>query len=116
MNDIDKLHIIAELAQDNNCDLEHHDDVFRKAVDAINVPMGVKEDEFISIQTGTLTIFVCEECAESLNDLKDGWILMYCLNCNASQWIYLPLVRGRVKNCNKINWETECPKCLGKEI
>jgi len=113
MEETDRLHIMAEL-EGSNCDLEHHDKIEHPAVDSIIVPMGFQESEGVYVQDSHFTIFVCEECMKSLCDPNDGWTLMYCLNCNNSQWIFVPYTTNPEKYTQKINWLKKCPKCKEK--
>lgn len=110
MDEIDKIGAMVEVAE-SNCALEHHDDIDWEAVDAIILPMGFKESEDVYRQEGDMVIPICKECAESLADPDDPFILFYCIGCNNSQWLYLPLAKKDSSCYNKINWVEKCPKC-----
>ena len=109
MTEEDKLIIATEIAFGTQCDLEHHDDEEHIAVDTIVIPMGYKDSDDVYIQKDELIIFICEECVKGLQSVE--WTLLYCFNCNASQWIYLPLAKRNKKYYNDVNWMTFCPKC-----
>lgn len=52
---------------------------------------------------------ICEECMEAL--YNEDWILVYCINCNKSQWIYRPLAKRGHQGGNIIYWLDVCPHC-----
>ena len=56
-----------------------------------------------------LRIPICEECAEALYD-RD-WILVFCVNCLRSQWIFRPRAKKQYPSGNLIYWLDVCPYC-----
>lgn len=56
-----------------------------------------------------LKIPVCAECAEAL--YNTDWILVYCVYCNRSQWIYRPRAKNDYPKGNIIYWLDVCPHC-----
>lgn len=56
-----------------------------------------------------LRIPICQECAEALYD--SNWILVYCVNCNKSQWICRRLAKRTYPDGNLIYWLDVCPYC-----
>ncbi len=77
------------------------------AVDFLCQHIGFKDD---NIATEVLRIPICKECAEAL--LNPEWLLVYCVGCNSSQWIFKPKAYNKVTE--GIIWLDECPEC--KEI
>ncbi len=75
--------------EDGYCHLNHGPDTQDykiQAVDYLVIPLGKKNDIGIVESSSELTIPVCQECLDGIND--PNWILIFCLNCIASQWIY----------------------------
>jgi hypothetical protein len=60
-----------------------------------------------------LAIPICAECEAAL--FNDEWVLLYCVRCNASQWIYKPLAKRKYEKGQHVMFMTMCPKCYGKE-
>jgi hypothetical protein len=52
---------------------------------------------------------ICQECIEALYD--PNWILMYCVYCHASQWIFRPVAKFDYPEGNGIYWLDLCPHC-----
>jgi len=108
---IDKLGLLANLSE-SYCELSHGIDTEKKkAVDYLVVPMGYKESNGIETVTDFLTIPICQECKEAIE--SNEWILLYCLNCNESQWIIKELARHQYSN--NVNFMKYCPKCYKTE-
>jgi len=111
MDDYDKIALAASLPE-SFCDLSHgpHDLEKHLAVDFIVIPMGLIDKETnIAEQTDELVIPVCKDCQEGLND--PNWALLYCLECNHSQWVLLPI--SQVQYTPGLNYFQECPHCKG---
>jgi hypothetical protein len=105
IDEIDQVLLMAEL-ENTECQLKHNDDETHRACDFITCPMGYAD---IGI-TDFITIPICKECIEAL--MGDEWVLLYCVHCNSSQWVYKPL--SKREYTEKIVWMTKCPKCEGK--
>ena len=73
------------------------------AVDYIFQPWG--KDDIVEFN---LMIPVCLECVDFLG--QNDWVLLYCVVCNASQWVYKPIAKLKYGNQN-IVWMDTCPKC-----
>ena len=56
-----------------------------------------------------LRIPVCKDCLEALYD--PNWILMYCVYCHRSQWLYRPYAKLNYPDGNVIYWMDVCPFC-----
>jgi len=52
---------------------------------------------------------VCLECAEAI--VNPEWILMYCIFCFKSQWVYRPLAKYNYPPGNLVYWLDVCPFC-----
>lgn len=74
----------------------------QKAVDYIVQPIG--KNNKLEIE---LVIPVCLECIKYIGHHE--WVLLYCIKCNSSQWVYKPWAK-RVYT-DSIIWMNECPKC-----
>lgn len=76
----------------------------QRAVDYIIQPIG--KDNKVEIE---LVIPVCLECTKYIGHYE--WVLLYCVKCNASQWVYKPWAKRTYTE--SITWMNECPKCHG---
>ena len=76
----------------------------QQAVDFLCQYLGFKDD---NIATELLRIPICKDCAEGLLDPE--WLLVYCVNCNSSQWIFKP--KSSTKITGDMVWLDECPEC-----
>lgn len=56
-----------------------------------------------------LRIPICQECLDGLN--SGVWVVIYCITCNNSQWVYKPTSRLNFENGKQIIWLDECVKC-----
>lgn len=56
-----------------------------------------------------IRIPVCAECEEAL--YNKNWILIYCIHCQHSQWIYRPYAKMDYPDGNLIYWLDVCPYC-----
>lgn len=109
MDAIDKLGLLADL-ENQHCHLNHGPGIDLtkiKAVDYIVQPIGKTKVEDESKDIKHLVIPICEECVEGLVD--NNWVLLYCLNCDKSQWVYKPF--AKMKYNHNIIWVGNCPKC-----
>jgi len=66
-------------------------------------------DQYSGESIHQLRIPICKECLEALNDPL--WILVYCTNCNNSQWIYRPYAKLNYPDGNGVYWLDVCPFC-----
>lgn len=119
MNEIDKIGLKAELFEEV-CGLNHGPVSNKpKAVDWLVLPLGQKQSEVVATQTEELVIPICAECAEEFNKLESEWVLLYCLDCNESQWVLRELSRlswinKATMQLHKVLWLRGCPRCTNK--
>lgn len=113
------LTILSELIGEV-CQLNHKNDPdgVPQASNVLVVPIGYKKNDVESVAVREITIFVCEECAESLSN-EDDWVLIYCLGCCESQWINkklskLSYANHLAKKDHKVIWLDSCPHCSEK--
>lgn len=109
MNEIDRLQLLAELDEEF-CELNHGPDTAREnfpATDYIVIPFGYKEDEVNEVCVRDMVVPVCYDCAHSL--LGDEWTLIYCFECNSSQWVNRTLAKNSYRH--HILWLRGCPGC-----
>ena len=112
MEDItEKLDMFLAAADLENecCVLKHGDAIERPAVNYLCQNMKDKNTGEIH----QLRIPICEECAEALYD--PDWILMYCINCNKSQWLYRTKAKLQHPEGNGIYYFDVCPFCAEVE-
>ncbi len=74
------------------------------AVDYISQNFGFNKEHNITEQ---LHIPICKECIQGLYD--PDWALIYCIGCNASQWIWKPT--SIIEFYTDVVWLDVCPKC-----
>lgn len=74
------------------------------AVDYISQDFGFNKEHNITEQ---LRIPICKECIQGLYD--PDWALIYCVGCNASQWVWRP--DSIIEFNTDIVWLDVCPKC-----
>jgi len=94
---------------DQTCELEHHDKEPHQAVEWLVCPIGLTKTQ-TNPEHEQLAIPICQPCADGLTD--SNWALLYCINCNNSQWIYKP--HARLHYSQQIHWLKGCPKCTNK--
>jgi len=111
IDEIEQVNLLAELgAKGNACMLKHKDPI-PKAVDYIVIPFGNEEG------ADNFTIPVCQECLDGFIDPK--WLLIYCLKCMASQWLYKPFAKLQYFNRSTGKMYSGiildgCPECSDK--
>ena len=118
MQKIEDLHVVIDIAN-SNCELNHGPNTTNEdypAVNAIILPIGHKESEIKFVEDSKFFIPICQECLDGLTDPE--WVLMVCLECCSSQWIYKPTARMNYYNKKteegyNIIWLKGCPKCGG---
>lgn len=76
------------------------------AVDYLCQMFGFSEEKTI---TDELRIPICAECIEGL--YSGDWVLLYCITCNNSQWVYKPESKLDFNPGVSVVWMDECPKC-----
>lgn len=99
---------IETFAREEKCALKHEPGV------EVPVASVVLTQEF-GIEGGaseSVQIPLCEECARWWATEKSDWVLMYCVDCGESQWIFKPLSK-REWNDSKVMWLGGCLKCSG---
>ena len=79
-------------------------------IDYICQPIG---NQKLNIKEAVLRIPVCASCLASL--YSEYQLLMYCVECNSSQWIFLPEAKYVYDKDKKIIFLTACPKCYQKD-
>lgn len=110
MNAIDRLALLAEL-KGSCCELNHGPNAEpHQAIDYIVLPFGYHEQNVTDVSVHEMVIPVCDECVSGLRD--DDWTLLYCFECNSSQWIFRPLAKNNYRH--HILWLRGCPKCSKK--
>ena len=113
MTKIDPALIEAKLSlKGKTCQLKHSikdPATNHPAVEYICQPMGYKESEVVDVSVYRFEIRICEECVEAL--YSDDWILLYCISCRSSQWIFKRLARLTYLEGMHIKWMDECPEC-----
>lgn len=114
MSGINELVLLSELAsEDVRCELNHGpgtNDEFYPAVCFIVLPIGQNEGNDIYKQEHELTISVCKECSEALQE--DEWTLLFCVTCTSSQWIARQQSKMRYRH--HIVWLQGCPECTNE--
>lgn len=107
----DTSNFILEKAELENetCCLKHSKDdpaEKHKAVEYLCQHLGDKN-------TGTvhqeIRVPVCLECAEAIDN--PNWILIYCVYCFKSQWVYRPFAKYHYPAGNLVYWLDCCPFC-----
>lgn len=76
----------------------------QKAVDYVIQPVG--KDNNVEIE---LVIPVCLGCSKYIGHYE--WVLLYCVKCNESQWVYKPW--AKLTYTESVVWMNECPRCHG---
>ncbi len=111
IDDITALGLQAELAH-SSCHLNHgpRDLGPHAAVDYLVLPLGKQEAHGTISARSELVIPICKDCLEGLSD--EAWTLLYCLDCNESQWVLRQLSRMRYRH--NVLWLRGCPKCGGQ--
>lgn len=111
IDEIDALGLQADLAH-SHCQLNHgpRDLEPHAAVDYLVLPIGTKDSTGKISNQSELVIPICQDCLEGLRD--EAWTLLYCLDCNESQWVLRELSRIRYRH--NVLWLRGCPKCGGK--
>lgn len=108
IDEIDAFGLQAELAH-SHCELSHgtRDTSPHSAVDYLVLPIGTKDSNGIVSNQSDLIIPICQDCLDGLTD--EAWTLLYCLDCNESQWILRDF--SRLKYRHNLIWLRGCPKC-----
>ncbi|PLX49600.1 MAG: hypothetical protein C0613_06825 [Desulfobulbaceae bacterium] len=108
IDEIDAIGLQADLAH-SHCQLNHgpRDTAPHRAVDYLILPVGRKDTEGRVSEAADLVIPICSACLAALND--EAWTLLYCLDCNQSQWILRELAKMDYRH--HLIWLKGCPKC-----
>ena len=108
IDEIDALGLEADLAH-SKCELNHgsRDKDTHPAVDYLVLPIGKQDAKGLVTDQSELVIPICQECLDGLTD--EAWTLLYCLDCNESQWILRKL--AKMKYRHNLIWLRGCPKC-----
>lgn len=112
MNAIDRVQLLAELEHDF-CELNHGPATVREdfpAADYLVLPVGYQEDKDVEVVVRELVVPVCRVCIDAL--LGDEWTLLYCFECNSSQWICRELSKHNYRH--HVLWLKGCPECAEK--
>ncbi|MDH4319107.1 MAG: hypothetical protein OEV64_11995 [Desulfobulbaceae bacterium] len=112
MDAIDTLGLLAQL-EEESCELNHGPDTAHEkhpAVDYIIQPFGYSVNEVEDFTAREMVIPVCADCAGALHG--DEWTLLYCFECNSSQWVSRKLANNRYRH--SVLWLRGCPHCSEK--
>lgn len=115
MNEIDQIGLAADLVEER-CGLNHvnwkcEDD---RAVDVLVIPVGYHESKDVAVIVMELTIFLCKDCAETLQNKGDYWICFYCTACGHSIWATRKQLRKRYSS-DTLQLMRYCPECFVQE-
>jgi hypothetical protein len=90
---------VEALLDGTNCALEHENE--HTAVDCI----------YQKFTHFDIIVPVCEKCMERLT--MDDWILLFCVECTESKWIYKPESKHKdsYQTGEHVRWMPACPKC-----
>lgn len=93
------------------CELNHNHnpDEPHPAVNAICQSLGDPDSGEIY---QLVMIPICQECEDAL--LDPNWILLYCLGCGESAWMYRPYARKEYDYHTNVLWFKKCPHCIGE--
>lgn len=108
IDEIDAIGLQADLAH-SYCQLNHgpRDTVPHNAVDYLILPVGKQDSQGRVSEAADLVIPICSDCLTGLND--ESWTLLYCLDCNQSQWILRELAKMDYRH--HVIWLKGCPTC-----
>jgi hypothetical protein len=113
-----KIHALIDL-EGEHCHLKHSTEdpaENHPAVDYLCQGFGDKietnDGSIIEVPDSIIRIPICAECVEAL--LGDEWILLYCVNCNSSQWICRKYAKYPYPPWLHVKWMDECPICFGE--
>jgi len=95
---------------DRTCELKHSKEDPAKNHPAVDYLCQYLGDQKTGESNTLLQIPICSECVDAMSDTD--WILVYCVNCNESQWIYRPLAKMNYPEGNLVYWLDDCPHCI----
>lgn len=102
--------MIARIELDNeHCGLKHSKEdpaENHQAIDFLVQNLGNPQTGEVYQQ---IRVPICDECMAALD--HPDWILMYCVNCHKSQWVYRPKAKYNYPEGNQIYWLDVCPFC-----
>ena len=87
-----------------NCVLDHKDNKKRDAVEYLCQKFKDKHDKI-----DMLRVPICGECAEALCGTE--WVLLFCIYCGRSQWVYRPKAKLKYGKDVHVIWMDICPWC-----
>ncbi len=79
-----------------------------EAINYLSQYFGYNKDNSV---TELLRIPICEECIRGL--YNRDWVLLYCIACNSSQWVFKPM--SRLNYNTNVVWMDACPECSQEE-
>ena len=94
------------------CQLNHHDQEDRPAVDFLCHQMGIQLPDGDGIADSELRVPICEECVAGL--LNGDEILFYCVGCGESQWLLKSIAKNGYPDGTNIIALRQCPKCYNE--
>lgn len=105
------LNFILEQAELENetCNLKHSKEdpaENHPAVEYLCQRLGNKKTDTVYQE---IRVPVCLECAEAIDN--PNWILMYCIFCFKSQWVYRPFAKYNYPPGNLVYFLDVCPFC-----
>lgn len=103
MTELEQAALYAELSQEHiQCGTDKCKEI---AIDYIVQPIGMETTVFLDI-----IVPICGKCIEHLDSTE--WVLLYCVQCNSSQWVYKKMAKLEYGD-KTIVWMDGCPKCKG---
>ena len=111
MNELDKLVLLANL-EEECCELSHGPETSHlklPAVDYLVQPFGYSHSDIEEVSVRDMVVPICIDCSRALQG--NDWTLLYCFECNSSQWISRQHARLRYRH--NILWLRGCPHCAG---
>ncbi|RJX16614.1 MAG: hypothetical protein C4563_11475 [Desulfobulbus sp.] len=112
MHELDRLVLLANLAEEH-CELNHGPKTSHlklPAVDYLVQPFGYSMSDIEEVSVREVVVPVCIDCAGALQG--NDWTLLYCFECNSSQWISRRFARLRYRH--NVLWLRGCPECSGE--
>jgi len=86
----------------SHCDIDHTNDPAGPNPRAVNTLM-------IPRPEGILSLHLCKECYEALEEKPFEWFLYICFNCISTKWMHREFVRHPYKE--QIIGVSYCPNC-----
>lgn len=89
------------------CELNHGDAGAKEDREAVDYLCQEFSSEF---ENFSIRIPICEECVHAL--YGQDWVLLFCLECCSSQWIYKRLAKRKYEDGKNVIWMSACPNCF----